>query len=128
MLLRLTDVRKRMLDVSTALRTVLDAPLEASQLFQSGESLIQCGPLAGGAVKNAPGTLRRWSRTGQQVGGNSIVNVGEIAAGFAIAKNRRLFPAQHLHTEFGEHSGIFRRRILPWPENIEVPQADGFEA
>src|SRR5260370_17717033 len=41
---------------------------------------------------------------------------------------RSLFPAQHLHTEFGEYSGVFRRWILPWPENIEVAQADGFEA
>src|SRR5260370_20850407 len=32
---------------------------------------------------------------------------------------RSLFPAQHLHTEFGEYSGVFRRWILPRPERSE---------
>src|SRR5260370_16217642 len=68
MLLRLRDVRQRMLDVPTALRTVLDAALVASQFFQSVESLIQCDPPSCGAVKNTPGTLRRRSRAGQQIG------------------------------------------------------------
>src|SRR5258707_10607430 len=104
MLLRLGDVCQRMFDVATSLWTVLDAPLVVSQFFQSCESLIQCGPLGGGAVKNSPGTLRRRGRAGQEIGGNGIVDIGEIAAGFAIAKNRRLFPAQHLPTEFDKHT------------------------
>src|SRR5271157_4069728 len=59
MLLRLRDVRQRMFDVSTTLCTVLDGALVSGQLLQSGESLIQRCPLASGAVKNTPGTLRR---------------------------------------------------------------------
>src|SRR5229473_3134535 len=117
-----------MFDVPTALWTVLDSTLVSSQFFQSIECFVQRGPPTGGAVKNAPGTFRRRSRAGQQIGRNRVVNVGEITAGFAIPKNRGLFPAQHLHTEFGENAGVSRRRILPWSENIEVAQADSFEA
>src|SRR5713101_5468747 len=117
-----------MFNVPTALRTVLDGTLVPSQFFQSIKSFVQRVPPTGGAVKNAPGTFRRRSRAGQQIGRDRVVDVGEITAGFSIPKDRGLIPAQQLHTEFGEYSGVFRRWILPWPENIEVAQADGFEA
>src|SRR5271157_716309 len=100
-----------MFDVPTPLRTVLDRTLVSGQWLQGGERFIQRDPSAGGAVENAPGTLGRRGRAGQQIGRDRVVNVGEIAAGFAIAKNRGLFPMQHLHTEFGEYAGVWRRRI-----------------
>src|ERR1035441_7205676 len=126
--LRLRDVGQRMFDVPTTLWSVLDGASVSSQFLQSVESFIQGGALSGGAIKNAAGTLRRRRRTGERVGRHGVVDIGEIAAGFAVAKNRRLFPTQHLHAEFRKYARVCRRRILPWPENIEVPQTDSFEA
>src|ERR1035441_1916876 len=117
-----------MFDVPTTLWSVLDGASVSSQFLQSVESLIQGGTLYGCAIKHAPGTIRRRGRTGEQVGRHGVVDIGEIAAGFALAKNRGLFSLQHLHTELGKNAIVCRRRILPWPENIEVPQTDSFEA
>src|SRR6266853_6690255 len=84
--------------------------------------------MSGSTIKHAPSALRSRCGTSQQIRRDCVVDVGKVAASFAVAINCRLIPAQHLHNEFGEHTGVWRRRILPRSENIEIAKTYGFQA
>ena len=63
-----------------------------------------------------------------KVGLNHVLDVGEIAALSAVAENGRLFSVQHLSDELGQHTRVGRSWVLARAEDIEVSQADRFQA
>lgn len=65
---------------------------------------------------------------GQQIGLYSIVYEAEIPAGLAIAVNAYVLALNHGGGPFGNHRGVGAVRVLPGAEDVEVTQADGFEA
>ena len=125
--LRQRDIRQRMLDVPAPLRTVLDRALVARQFLQCLERFIERDPPAGGAVKNTPGTLRRRSRAGQQVGRDDVVDIREIPPLVAGAEDGGPCSLKHMLDEFRQHPAIRRVGSLPRPEDVEIAQTDGLQ-
>src|SRR6266567_186189 len=85
------QIRQRMFDVPSALGFVLHVASVADDFFQQLESLVQINSCAGCDIEHLARSLRCWSFCGQQVGLDRVVNISEIAALAAIAKNRWLF-------------------------------------
>src|ERR1043166_141782 len=127
MLLRERDVGERVFDISTPFRAILYAAGVAGQRLEQFKSLVQSGTTPRRDVEHSSRAFRSRSGAGQQVGGHGIVNVVEITALLAVAKDRRLFAAQHLQAELRQYARVGRRWILPRSKNIEVPQTDRFQ-
>src|SRR6185437_2894736 len=78
---------------------------------------------AGGDVHHLSADFRGGSGGGQQVGGDDVVNVGEVAALLPIAKDLGDFAGQHGGDELGQHGSVGGARVLVGSEDVEV--ADG---
>src|SRR5258705_12824189 len=100
MLLGQRDIGERVFDISTAFGPVVYCSGVARQRFQKSKSLVQSGVAPRSDIEHSSGTFCGRSGAGQEVGGDGIVNVIEVAALLAVAKNRGLFTAQHLQTKF----------------------------
>jgi len=64
----------------------------------------------------------------QQVDLHGVVDVAEVAAGFAVAVDKHVFAFDHRRCPFGDHGGVGAFRVLAFAEYVEVAQADGGEA
>src|SRR5437667_10995191 len=80
--------------------------------------------MSSGNVEHATCNLACRCPAREQVRLDGVVNVCEITALSAIAKNCRLLSLKHLSNEFCQHTRIGRTGILPRSKNIEVAQAD----
>src|SRR3984957_20769667 len=80
----LRDVGERVLDVAAALRSVVGLAFVGGKRLQQFESFVQRDPASGGDVKNFSRRFFRGSFAGQQVRRDGIIDVGEVAALFAV--------------------------------------------
>ena len=117
-----------MFHVSGPFRRVLHLAVVADDLLQQAKSFIQINPLPYADVEHASRNFGCRRLAGEQIRLHRVVDVSEVAALGAVSENRRLFSTKHLGDEFSQHAGIWGIRILPRPKNIEVAQADGFQA
>src|SRR5579864_4296224 len=117
-----------MLHVSGALRRILHVAFVADDLLQQLKSLVQVKARSRSDIEDFSSSLRGGSFRSQQVGGNDVINVGEIAALRAVAEDGRLLALQHLRDELGQHARIWRGRVLAGSKNVEVAQTDRLQA
>src|SRR5580700_5129036 len=109
-----------MLDVAATFGSIDGRAGIAGEFPQRLEGLIERDSPACRQVEHLAGHLRRGSLAGQEVDLDDIVDVGEITALLAVAKDRGLLPTEHVRDELRQHARVGRRRILPWTKNVEV--------
>ncbi len=102
--------------------------LKPDQFRQETVYLFQRVLAATGNVENLacyPGCRRR---TGQQVRGNNVIDIGEVPALLPGSEDGRAGPLKHLLDEFCQHSAIGRIGSLARPKDIEVAQAHSLQS
>src|SRR5436309_457271 len=104
----LGDVGERVLDVSAAFRAILWLSVIVRQSLQQLEGFVECGTAAGCAVEDFSRYLLRGRLAGEEVCLNRIIDVGEVAALFAISKHGGLFVPKHERDELCQYAGVGR--------------------
>ena len=94
---------------------------------QQGKQFVKCGAVAHGHVVDLITRLCVFSGGGQQIDLHYILDIAEVAAGFAVAVNINFFSFQQCGDPFGNDSGVSAFRVLARAEDVEVAQADGVE-
>ena len=122
------DVGERMLYVTWAFGAEFYFVLKTGELFQNSKSFLKVDAAAGCNVKDSTRNLLTGRFAGEKVRTDGVVYIREIAALFAVTKDRGLLASQHLNDELRQNSRIRRRGILARPEDIEVPQRDGLQS
>src|SRR5690606_15684349 len=68
---------------------------------------------------------RRLVGGGEEVGMHGVGDVGEIAAGGAVAVNGRPLACKEVAGEGGDDAGVGAVGVLPRAEDVEVAKANG---
>ena len=79
------DVGEGVLDIPGTRRAVNRGLFEVEQFGQEAVGLVDRVSLPTGNVEDPPGDLFRWGFKGQQVRGDGVFDVGEIARLLAVA-------------------------------------------
>lgn len=92
-----------------------------------GKQLFEGGAVAHGHVVDLVSGVVSGSRC-QQVGLDSVLNEGEISAGFAVAVDEDRLALEQRGHPFRDHGGIGTVGVLAGAKHIEVTQPDGVKA
>ena len=92
------------------------------------EQLVQRGAVANGHVVDLVDRVRVRAGGGEQVGLDDVVDVAEVAAGFAVAVDVHRLVVDHARHPLRHHRGVGAVRILAPAEDVEVPEADRLHA
>src|SRR5580692_477668 len=116
-----------MFNVAAALGAIVELARVRSQGLQGLENFVERDSAPGRDVEDLSRRALSRRLAGQQIRLDYIVDVSKIAALFSVAKDGWRLPVEHLHNELGHHSRILRRRILPRPEYVEIPQGHSLQ-
>src|SRR5215471_16675324 len=109
-----------MANVAGARFLVTGGEVRANNLLQFAEQLVERYPLANSKVDDLSDSFSGFSCA--QVRINHISDVCEITRLLAVAINHRRIAVEKGRDEFRDHPGIWRRRVLPRPEDVEIAQ------
>ena len=100
----------------------------AQVVTKMNEEVIEAGAVADSNIVHLIGSGGVFAGGGEQVGLDGVVDVTEVAAGFAIAVDIHRLILDHGVDPFRDDRRIGAVGVLPLTEDIEVTQADGLEA
>ena len=123
-----TDVGKRVADIPAPLSGVLRRLPKVKKFGEQGVGLVQRVTLPAGDVEYLPCHLVGIGVDGKQIGLDSVVHIGEIAALLSISEDGWTFATHHLQDELRNDTGIGRVGHLPGAKDVEVAQAHRLQA
>lgn len=128
-----TDIRLGTHDIASSeiavyrLNVFQGGVLGGQAVAQEGKEFVQIGAVADCHVIDLVGGFGIIRGGGQQIGLYGIVDVAEVAAGFACAVDIYRLALEHAGDPFGDDRCVGTCRVLATAEDVEVAEADGFE-
>ena len=122
------DVCQGVLDVTRACGAVERRSGEAQLCCDRAVDLVECVAPSGADVEDASGGDRTGREACEQVGADRVVDEVEVAAGEAVAEDGGRLASHHHGGELGDDAGVGRVGGLARAEDVEVSQADSFQA
>ena len=120
------DVGKRVANIAGTRLRKFRFDIRRHYVRQIGDEIEQRILLTTGTIENS--LLRQpLNLAGKQIGGDDILNKGEVACLLAVAVNCWLLLVAHEVDKLGNHGRILRIRILTRPEYIELAENDGLQ-
>src|SRR5262245_1408426 len=114
----------RVTHVAFPRRAVLRRDFHSLNFLKERPDEIQCMAIAVAGIVYLAGNTGRGGGLYHEV--RDVVDIGEIAALFAVTVNDRLLPVEQRGHEKRQDAGIRTRRILPWTVDVEEAQCDRF--
>lgn len=87
---------------------------------QGVEELVEIGTAAERNVVNVIASVFSLRDCCENVGLNCVIDVAEVATGFAIAVDEHILSLDHRRCPFRHHGGIGTVRVLAAAEDVEV--------
>lgn len=122
------DVGQGMLDVAFSGWAVDWLGGETELAGDGGVDLIERVALSGADVEDAACGDFAGCDAGEEIGADGVVYEVEVATGEPVAEDGGCLASHHLVGELGDDAGIGRVGGLTGAEDVEVAEADAFEA
>lgn len=92
------------------------------------EELVEGGGLADGDIKYLVESCRVLCGSGEEIGLDNVVNVTEVATGFAVAKNMDWLVLKQRCNPARNDGGVRACGVLARAEDIEIAETDGVQS